>query len=91
MNWKCNPYIRINFLENGITREIFAKTNGTVVLDFSSTQTNMGLNRRGTVGLEFTFAKTLEQSVALTSLNQFETYWEITSDGRILLDLVPWT
>ena len=49
----------------------------------------MNIVQTGTVRLEFTFAEPLEESIALISLNQFETYWEITPDGSVLLDLAP--
>ena len=44
-----------------------------------------------TVFLDFTFAEPLEESIALVWLNYFETYWEITPDGSVLLDLAPET
>ena len=39
-----------------------------------------------TVCLDCTFAELLEESIELTSLNQFETYWEIIPDRSVLLD-----
>ena len=69
---------------------MFAKTHGTFVLDLSSTQ-DMTIVRTGTVHLECTSGEPLEESVALTSLNQLEIYWGITPGGNALLDLAPWT
>jgi hypothetical protein len=74
--------------ENGITEEMFAKTHGIIVLDLSGTQ-DMSIVRTGTVRLECTFANPLAESIALISLNQYETYWEITPEGSVLLDLAP--
>ena len=72
--------------ENVITKGMFAKTHSIIVLDLSGSQ-DMSIVRIGTVGLECTFAKPLEESVALIWLNKFETYREIITDGRVLLDL----
>ena len=50
----------------------------------------MTIVRMGTERLECTFAEPLKESVVLISLNEFETYWEITPDSIVLLDLTPW-
>jgi len=60
---------------------MFGKTYGIIEFDFS------GIVQTGTVHLEFIFSEPLEDSIALISLNQFETYREIISDGNVLLDL----
>ena len=67
---------------------MFAKTHGIIVLDLSGIQ-DMSIVRTGSVRLECTFADPLAESIALISLNQFETYWEITPEGSVLLDLAP--
>ena len=67
---------------------MFAKTPGIIVLDLSGTQ-DMSIVRTGSVRLECTFADPLAESIALISLNQYETYWEITPEGSVLLDLAP--
>ena len=59
-----------------------------IVSDLSGTQ-DMSIVGTATVRLEYTFANPLTESVALISLNQFETCWEITPDGSVLLDLAP--
>ena len=74
--------------ENGITEEIFAKTQGIILLDLSGTQ-DMSIVRTGSVRFECTFADPLPESIALISLNQFETYWEIIPKGSVLLDPAP--
>jgi hypothetical protein len=74
--------------ENGITDSIFSKTHGVIVLDLSGTQ-DLTVVRTGSVRLECTFADALTESITLISLCQFETYWEITPDGSVLLDLAP--
>jgi len=74
--------------ENGITEDMFAKTHGIIVLDLSGTQ-DMSIVRTGSVRLECTFTDPLAESIALISLNQYETYWEITPEGSVLLDLAP--
>ena len=74
--------------ENGITGEMFAKTHGVFVLDLSDTQDRIIVGT-GTVRLECTFAEAFEESFVLMSRNQFETYWEITSGGSVLLDWAP--
>jgi len=74
--------------ENGITESMFSKNHGVIVLDLSGTQ-DMSIVRTGNVRLECTFADALTESITLISLSQFETYWEITPDGSVLLDLAP--
>ena len=69
---------------------MLAKTHGTIALDLSVTQ-DPSTFWTCTVRLECTFAEPLEESISLTLLNQFETSWEITFDGSILLDFAPWT
>jgi hypothetical protein len=73
--------------ENGITEEIFAETHRIIVRDLSGTQ-DVSILQTGSVRLECTFAKPLAESIALISLNQFATYWEITPKGSVLLDLI---
>ena len=51
--------------ENGITEEMFAKTHDIIALDLSGTQ-DMIITRTGSALLECTFAKPLEESIALT-------------------------
>jgi hypothetical protein len=67
---------------------MFAITHGIIVLYLSGTQ-DMSIVQTGNVPIECTVAKPLEESIVLISLNQFETYWEITPDGSVLLDLAP--
>ena len=43
----------------------------------------------GTVRLQCTFAEPLAERIALISVNQFETFWEIIRDGSVLLELAP--
>jgi hypothetical protein len=74
--------------ENGITEDMFTKTHGIIVLDLSGTQ-DMSILRTVSVRLECTFVDTLAESIALMSLNKFETYWEITPEGSVLLYLAP--
>jgi len=75
--------------ENGITSTTLAKSHGIIVLDLSGTP-DMGIVRMGSAGLECTFNKSLPESVALISLNHFETIWEITTNrGSTLLNLAP--
>ena len=45
--------------------------------------------RMGNVRLQRTFAKPLEEIIALLLLNQFETYWDIIPDSSVVLDLAP--
>ena len=47
-----------------------------VSLDLSVAQ-DMSIVQTGSVRLECTFAEPLAESIALISLNQFGTYWEI--------------
>ena len=75
--------------ENCKTEEMFAKTHGSIALGLSGTQEIL-IIRIGTVRLKCIFTKPLEGSIALISLFQFETYWRITSDGSVLLDLARW-
>ena len=63
---------------------MFTKSHGIIVLDFSLTQ-DMSIVRNGIVHLECTFTEPLEESIALILLNKFETSWEITPDGSVLL------
>ena len=65
--------------ENGITYETLAIF---LVQD-------MSIVRMGTSRLEYTFAEPLTESTVLISLNQFETYWKVTPDCSVLLDLAP--
>ena len=74
--------------ENNITEEMFAKTHGILELDLSGSH-DMSIVQTGRVNVECTLAELLEASIALISLNQFETYGEITPDGSVLLDLAP--
>ena len=69
---------------------MFAKSYGIIVLDLSGTQ-DVTVVRMGTVHFECIIAEPLTGGVALISLNQFPTYWEITPDGSIVLDLAPGT
>jgi hypothetical protein len=73
---------------NGITNSIFSKNHGVIILDLAGTQ-DMSIVRTGNVRLERTFADALTESIPLISLSQFETYWEITPDGSVLLSLAP--
>ena len=57
-------------------------------MDLSGTQ-DMTIVQTGTVRIECTLVEPSEESIALISLNLFETYREITPDGRVLLDLAP--
>jgi len=69
---------------------MFAKTYDTIVLYLSAAH-DLSIVQMGTVHLECTFAELLEESIALTSLNRFESCWEITPDGSVILDLASWT
>ena len=63
---------------------MFSKNHIVIVLDLSGTK-DMSIVRTGNVRLECTFA----DAITLISLSQFETYWEITPDSSVLLDLAP--
>ena len=59
---------------------MFSKTYDTTIL-YLSAANDLSIVQMDTVHLECTFAELLEESIALTSLNRFESYWEITPDG----------
>jgi hypothetical protein len=67
---------------------MFSKNHGIIVLDLSGTQ-DMSIVRTGNVRLECTFTDALTESITLISLSQFKTFWEVTLDGSVLLDLAP--
>ena len=56
----------------------------------SGTQ-DMIIVKTDTVSLEWSFAEPFEGSFSLLSLNLFETYWKITPDVIVLLDVASWT
>jgi hypothetical protein len=69
---------------------MFTKTHCIIVLALSGTQ-DMTIVRTDIVPLKCTFTESLEEIVALISLNQFETYRKITPYGSVLLVFASWT
>ena len=65
---------------------MFIKAHGMIALDLSDTQDVCSV-QMGSVLLDCTFAEPLAESIVLISINQFSTYWEITPEGSVLLDL----